>query len=309
MLKYLIVMLSEGSVPFCHHEPSQKKEGLISAADLRAAILLGMRENLSIQFVYPDSELPQELEEIVETIDHVKIKPYPSAKEDILVADISALPLKADNETVVVRASVAELSERATEIEDMIFRHKRVNIILKEPEKEGENDARAYAAFLERLVDFILSEVKSGKELPQLNLLTDRILLDEMNNCGAGDESVTIAPDGKLYVCPAFYYDGSEPVAWKDGEGLQMPNPQLYRLDHAPVCRECDAFQCHRCVWLNRKKTLEVNTPGHLQCVLSHLERNASRRLLEKLREIGTFMPGKEIPEIDYLDPIDKIKR
>lgn len=26
-----------------------------------------------------------------------------------------------------------------------------------------------------------------------------------MNNCNAGWESVTLAPDAKFYVCPAFY--------------------------------------------------------------------------------------------------------
>ena len=45
---------------------------------------------------------------------------------------------------------------------------------------------------------------------PQLNLLTDRIMLDRMNNCNAGWESITLASDGKFYVCPAFYLEGEE---------------------------------------------------------------------------------------------------
>lgn len=307
MLKYLIVMLDEASVPFCHHEPSQRKEGEISAADLKSAIHLGMKENLSIQFVYPNHPVSAELEEIVESIDHVKIKPYPSGKEDILVADIGSLPDEAPNETVVIRASIKELSQKVDEIEKAIYHFKRVNIILKEPDSLSDEDADTYKAFLNRLTDYIVSQTKLGQELPQLNILIDRILLDRMNSCGAGDESITVAPDGKLYVCPAFYYDGEDAVEWKDNE-LKLPNAQLYRLDNAPICRECDAFQCHRCVWLNKRRTLEVNTPGHMQCVLSHLERNASRRLLGKLREIGSFMPKTEIADIDYLDPFYKLK-
>lgn len=90
--------------------------------------------------------------------------------------------------------------------------------------------------------------------------------------------------------------------------GLDIKNPQLYRLDHAPICRHCDAYQCKRCVWLNRKTTLEVNTPSHEQCVVAHVERNACKELLTAIRKHGEFMPEKEITEIDYIDPFEKRK-
>lgn len=63
--------------------------------------------------------------------------------------------------------------------------------------------------------------------------------------------------------------------------GMNIKNSQLYKLDYAPLCRQCDAYQCKRCIWLNRKMTYEVNTPSHEQCVMGHLERNASRNLLQ----------------------------
>ncbi|MCB6675385.1 hypothetical protein L0N23_03615 [Bacteroides intestinalis] len=91
--------------------------------------------------------------------------------------------------------------------------------------------------------------------------------------------------------------------------GLDIRNSQLYRLSHAPLCRHCDAYQCKRCIWLNRKMTLEVNTPSHEQCVTAHLERNASRDLLQEIRKSGRFLQGREIMEIDYLDPFDVRKK
>ena len=56
------------------------------------------------------------------------------------------------------------------------------------------------------------------------------------------------------------------------------------------------------------KLTLEVNTPSHEQCVVSHLERNMSRDLLEKIRNSNENLSGIEIPAIDYLDPFDNRK-
>ena len=58
-------------------------------------------------------------------------------------------------------------------------------------------------------------------------------------------------------------------------------------------------------MWLNLKTTCEINTPSHEQCVVAHLERNASKQMLANIREFGTFLPEKEIKEINYLDPFD----
>ena len=132
------------------------------------------------------------------------------------------------------------------------------------------------------------------------------LMLKQMNNCGAGDTTITLAPNGKFYICPAFYYEDEADSIGDLENGLDIKNKQLYRLDHAPICRHCDAWQCKRCIWLNRKTTLEVNTPSHEQCMLAHLERNASRDLLNDIRKHGTFLPEQEeIKEIDYLDPFD----
>jgi CXXX repeat peptide maturase len=144
----------------------------------------------------------------------------------------------------------------------------------------------------------------SGKS-PQFNLLSDRMYLDKMRNCEAGVKTITLAPDGKYYICPAFYYYGE-----KDVNPLEIKNPQLYKLEFAPICRRCDAFHCKRCVWLNKMTTLEVNTPSHEQCVISHIERNAAKSLLTAIRKHGTFLPQMpEIVDIDYLDPFDNIEK
>lgn len=42
---------------------------------LREGIRFAMKENLTIQFVYPDYDLPQAYREAVESIDHSKIQP------------------------------------------------------------------------------------------------------------------------------------------------------------------------------------------------------------------------------------------
>jgi CXXX repeat peptide maturase len=162
-----------------------------------------------------------------------------------------------------------------------------------------------YTQLLDDLTEIVSHEYQRNHGV-QVNIQTDRMMLVAMNNCGAGDETITLAPDGKFYICPGFYLDGKSNVG-DVVTGLDIKNPQLYKLEYAPICRICDAYQCRRCIWLNKQTTLEVNTPSHEQCIMAHIERNASRKLLAKIREIGTFLPDKDIPEIAYLDPFDEV--
>lgn len=114
-------------------------------------------------------------------------------------------------------------------------------------------------------------------------------------------------PNGRFYPCPGFYYDNIDEDYGDLERGLNVKNQLLYKLDYAPICSHCDAYQCRRCVWLNRKTTLEVNTPSKEQCVWAHIERNSSREILNDINNTykGTIFSQLSIPAIDYIDPFD----
>ena len=323
MLQYLIIQLDDTATSYCHYENGKTEQRLIAPDDLKAGILFAMKENLMIQFVYPDYELPQEYKDIIDGIDHSDIVSSSCEdaslreKADVVVFNgwemIGRYAFR-DDMVCVLRTTKADLLEKYPSLVPVLAAVTRLNVVITDMDTFVEEDFEAYRKMLASLSEEIEKLYAAGRS-PQCNLLTDRMMLDKMNNCNAGWENVTLAPDGRFYVCPAFYLAGDEEefglgkAKYAVGDLLSGPdirNPQLYRLDHAPLCRNCDAYQCRRCVWLNRKTTLEVNTPGHEQCVVAHLERNASRELLANIRRHGTFLPEKnEIKEIDYLDPFD----
>lgn len=311
MLKYLIIPLADDAVSFCHYVPKSDSTTVIPPKTLKKAIFWAMKENLSVQFVYPSRQLLQEVIDLVNEIDHTDIKPISknADAETIFVIDNidSADKHALDRElTYVLRASFAELLESADKIKGILKSVGRLNVIITDVAKFKDEDIDKYLEWLQSITSAIKEEYLVGHPV-QLNLLTDRLTLTGMNNCNAGDESITLAPDGKFYVCPGFYYDGMPDVGNID-DGLDIKNPQLYKLTHAPICRECDAFHCKRCIWLNRQLTREVNTPGREQCVMAHIERNAAKKLLEALREVDpNYLGDTNIPSIDYLDPFDKI--
>jgi len=327
MIQYLIILLDDTSTSYCHYQNGKHEHKLISIDELKAGIFFAMKENLMIQYVLPEYELPVEYKEVMNSIDsHLIVPSTCEDKNAVDAADVIILDswaqlqdYKFDNsQSYVLRTTKDNYFNNYLTLKVTFEKASRINVVFTDVASFTNADLNTYKQTLEVLAPSIVKEYAKGHSI-QFNLLTDRMLLKKMNSCGAGDSNITLAPDGKFYVCPAFYYDGvcdGSEISLGDvcqkgyaigslDKGLDIKNPQLYKLDHAPLCRNCDAYQCKRCIWLNRRTTLEVNTPSHEQCVMAHIERNASRQLLADIRELGTFLPDHEIKEIEYLDPFD----
>ena len=325
MLQYLVILLDDTSMAYCHADNPLKERNLIPLETLRKGILFGMKQNLMIQYVFPDYALPKEYAEVIESIDNVKIYPVGckpvTGIEDGNDADVevaSEVPEKVEAKNLVLRLVFSEMLAKKDEITKLFASGTRINLCITDVEQFTDELIETYKQVLNEWNAVLLDLYKQGQS-PQFNLLTDRMMLDKMHNCDAGVSNITLAPNGKFYLCPAFYYDEQTKVdnqlnhhqptsdnAVGDLEkGLDIPNLQLLKLDHAPLCRNCDAYQCRRCLWLNRKLTWDLNTPSHQQCVMAHLERNASRDLLNDIRKVGEFMPQIDIKEINYLDPFE----
>lgn len=308
-MQYLVILLDDTSVAYCHADNPLKERRLMPLDTLRKAILFGMKQNLMIQYIYPDYDLPEEYNALIESIDHVKIG------RDVRV--YNGVPASVAGKNVVLRLTIGEFIAGQYDIAALLPQVERLNICLTDIAAFRDEQAEDYKKALETLNAVLVNLYK--KENPtQVNMLTDRLVLTEMHNCEAGIGNITVAPNGKFYLCPAFYYDEQMGISnrmnhsTKDASrsvgdldsGFDIPNRQLLQLDHAPLCRKCDAYHCHRCIWLNDRLTMDANTPSHQQCVLAHLERNAGRELQQMLAAQGLHT-GNEIPEIDYLDPFD----
>ncbi|MBQ9186909.1 MAG: CXXX repeat peptide maturase [Prevotella sp.] len=314
MLQYLIILLDDTSTSYCHYENIRTIHKLIPLDILKAGIKFGMMENLMIQFVYPDFELPVEYKEAIESIDHNNIVSSLCKDTDVLaVADVTVFHdwagivyANLDKEKCyALRTTKDDLFERFLFLKDVLSKVARLNVIITDIESFREEDFLRYNQVLHVLSEHV-EKLYADDKMPQFNILTDRMMLSQMNNCGAAESNITLAPNGKFYVCPAFYYENESKNVGDLERGLEIKNKHLYKLDHAPICTNCDAYQCKRCIWLNRKTTLEVNTPSHEQCVVAHMERNASRELLQKMGKCKNPLWQDSIEEIDYLDPFEK---
>ncbi|MBS7373951.1 MAG: CXXX repeat peptide maturase, partial [Muribaculaceae bacterium] len=233
---------------------------------LRAAIRYSMVHNMAVQMVYPYYEIPDELKAVIETVDSCRIMPVEIADGSADVVVVNGWDFKKAvmlGKPTTVRISKDELFERYADLIPLLISVPKLNVVITDVHKFSKADFETYKAVLKSMREKVANMFLSGGRL-SVNLLTDRLMLKQMNNCGAGDTSITLSPEGRFYICPAFYYDDPEDsVGCVCDDDIAIDNAYLYTLKGAPICRHCDAWHCKRCVWMNRLTTHEVNTPSH----------------------------------------------
>lgn len=310
-LKDLIILLHTKSVSYCYYENNSDAENWIPIDLLKEGIRFALKNNLYIRFVYPQQDLPENYKEIINRVKHLNIVPSDAKCDDNSIKVFSSLAdftshSFCDEKNIILHIEFSEIEETINQIikkEDSFY---RLDLIVDNIESIQDSDMEKYRNTLDKLSYHIKRMYDEQKEV-HINILTDRIFLHKMNNCNAGVNNLTLAPNGYFYICPAFYFNNPTDNVGNLQAGIMIKNNQLYQLDYAPICRICDAFHCKRCVWLNKKMTLEVNTPSHEQCIISHIERNASKSLLDSINQ-NNILIDNEIKEINYIDPFDKIK-
>jgi CXXX repeat peptide maturase len=265
-----------------------------------------------VNLVLGKSRLPKNYDKAVNVITHSKIVPFELGSEyteAIAVADINETEkVKGNFENLILKIRKEDIDKLPSWFKGSASNIKRLNIHISNIKDVNESDYALFDSSLKKTCDKA-AVLYRNKNLIEINTLSDIFVLEKMNNCNAGLDHVTLAPNGKFYICPGFYYDKPDEPAGDLENGICVKNSQLLDLEHAPICSICSAYHCKRCVYLNKKLTMEINTPSRQQCVLSHIERENSRLLLEKCRDFPPFTDVKPMPKLDYYDPLDIITK
>lgn len=101
-----------------------------------------------------------------------------------------------------------------------------------------------------------------GKEICQL---TDGIFTDKIKQYFAGESSITLAPDGKVYPCPAFFF---------------------YKQWNIDIS---DVYQCRSCIYQNCPGMCKLAVSLKMQDAIVRLERKCSAELMKRLQGRNSF--------------------
>jgi CXXX repeat peptide maturase len=322
MFKQLLVILAKDAVPFCYydnpHYYSAAGPELIPLKTLKSIVRDAGKNGIFINYIFGKHQLSSEYNDLIEKTDHVKI--IPLCLKDIYEDGIPVLDaderdsfggLSDDSQrNLILRVDKHNIAGLADLFESLLGKFKRLNIHLAGSNYFTDADFDAYEEELGKIGKSLCKQYAEGEEI-EVNVLSDRLLLGKMNNCDAGVRHITIAPNGKYYICPGFYYDDENSFVGKFGEKQDptIKNSQLLEIACAPICSRCDAFHCKRCVYLNKNTTLEINVPSKEQCMVSHVERDVSRQLLNNLGSLEPFRKMPPIPNLIYRDPFHTLMR
>ncbi|AUN02485.1 radical SAM peptide maturase, CXXX-repeat target family [Clostridium botulinum] len=228
------------------------------------------------------------------------------SENSVVICDNNYIIPENLSNVVILLVSKENVSQVMNFVDKIYLASQRINIILENIEAWTNKEFEIYTNQLELLVHFIVGTYKKGAAL-EVNVLTDLFNLKSMCNCDAGKSTFALAPNGKIYLCPAFYFDDPEDYVGDLENGLNLKNKHLLNLENAPICSSCDAYHCRRCKYLNNKLTGEINTPSRTQCIITHIERNKSRELQEILLKEKLTECINKIQEVEYMDPLEKI--
>lgn len=313
MLTHLLVLVDGSAPSFCHYDHDRRETELLPLATLEQAVAFARSRRLALTLLLGREELPPEYRAVLDKADYAAIVPaglaarYPDAILVLDADDPGSFPDEAGaKRQLILRLPRRRLGDMAALVRSCLGRAARLNLYLGGIDRYTAADIDEYGRQLELAAGYVADLYRQGC-LPEVNIFSDRMLLNGMNNCDAGVVHLTAAPNGNFYICPGFYYDDEDNAAGSLADGVTLANGQLLTLANAPVCSCCDAYHCKRCVYLNGRTTLEWNTPSREQCVLAHLERNAARLIRQRLGATPPFSQLRAIPAVDYLDPFDQI--
>lgn len=233
-------------------------------------------------------------------------KPDDSQKNTVDIYDSVANVPEYKNAAPVAVLNIrsSDVSSLFDNVEKLGQRYRRINLNILDKFDMSQDEVQIYEEQLKMLSDYIIKKFSNSKTFFEINILTDIFYNTELVDCKAGKQCLTLAPDGKIYPCAAFYYSGEDAL----GEATDTFSEIMQRAypNKLPLCTDCDATHCEVCRFINLKKTGEFGYSPKVQCEISHIERNVSLQLKEKLVELGWARAQHVFDSIEYKDPQER---
>ncbi len=314
----VVLLLDEAGPSFCYYAgpPAGAPGETMSTDVVEQSLAYAEARSLAVQVIAPRAGVPERVRARLRRRDHVCYVPVGSASlepQDVPVVDLLgdgdqalATEITTGAHAVAMLRVAPALLERWPDVWwALAARVPRVVLVPLGLDGYGSQDLERYRLTLDRARRRLEGCYAAGRMI-ELSVLSDRLVLQQPAECGAGLGHLTVAPSGALHICPGFALAG-EPSIGALPDEPQIPNRQLLARDHAPICAVCDAYHCRRCVHLNLRATLEVNTPPWQVCRAAHLEREATRRMLATLQARGLLTELPPIEPLEYDDPIERL--
>ncbi len=214
------------------------------------------------------------------------------------------------NDACIVNVYKENIYELANFIEKIKENYSRINLIIKDIQHWSENDVEKYSHELDKLIKIIVKSYENDEGI-DINVLTDIFELTEHNRCSSGIYTYALAPNGKIYMCPAVYFNDDKKYLGSIEDGILKEFKEEFKSKNLIICSKCDSYHCKNCKFINELMTEEINMSPRIQCLISNLEKEKSYILQQVLID-NNLISRKHITNYIhhdvYKDPIDYFK-
>lgn len=298
-LKYMFFITRDSITPHCSYKSKPESNTVMSADTLQAGLDFCIDHQIMPVFIGKISHgLNGDKKSFFEILDRDDFTVDPIKNDSLVVFSTDNITY----ESVPISIFLSEknrLISLTQSIKSLLSHYKRVNLFFTDMETWTQEDYALYKKQIIDLAEYIADRFKAG-EKPQLNVLTDELyrLDDDYSDCGAGINAVSLAPNGKLYICPGFYFDDPD-TSIGSLESFNHADIFEYVLrEKSGVCIDCKAQSCTRCLYNNKISTTEPLVPSDMQCKVTKLNHSISTK-------IRKFVDG-ETERLILNDDIDK---
>lgn len=300
VIKYLQFITSDTITPHCSYQNTKGTKNIMAPEIFQKGMAFCEKNGYKPAFLgKPQGIAGREYEQYI-VIDKAgqagnTVSVYTAGMESLDEADVGILLLNSMN--------LNSLYQTVEKLFNFLY---RINLVIEDISEWNNENILDYKRQLGKVAAFIADMYMQGNEI-EINVLTDLWNLSSMKNCDGGTNSFALAPNGRIYMCPAFYFDDPDSHVGTLDAGINIRNPQLLHLENAPICSVCDVYNCNRCKFINKKMTNEINIPSKIQCEVGHIEREQSMRLQRLVKASSTQQFENNLQEIYYKDPLEKL--
>lgn len=270
-IKNFTILLSSDTPSICSYPSYVNKHEFIDKEKLHHVLETLNSNGLNITVIYPAKKIPKDISEL--------LKKYPHKK--ILTHTYHNTIISLDNK-VEAKSICLKFSDFYTSIDTIgnYLDSSRLDIYLC---NYDEFDKNKYRQSLTILKNQVLYHWHNGHKV-RVNLITDPYGLRVNKECSYGKWALFIAPNGKFYLCPAFYYkDRNINAIGTIENGWSIQSEHLLHREYSPICRNCSNHSCLRCIYDNFYRTLEYNIPSLEQCLRIDIEKEISMEFFKEL--------------------------
>lgn len=310
--KRMHFLLSDDYITYCQHENNVNKYNAMQDRSILDGLKYARYNFFDVIFVHSKSKFDFNFMKEFDAyhIQHiVPVKFYREAchlKDYILVFEKDDLQMTLSNLTECqINVDSHDISKLSDYVKRLFAMTRTVKINIVNLDRNFDE-----IEYSKQLTDIVYQLIELNKNLKannryKINYVDDYKMQDNFSlhsKCEAGYRNFAYAPNGNLYVCPAYYSANPiNSIGSIQNETIKFKGMHLYQPDYQPLCKNCDVHNCSNCIFLNEQVTREVNVPPSFQCRKSIIERNAAS-LYMKLK----YGDSKLLP-LEYNDPIVRL--